>query len=139
MKFIKKWSWSPLIILLISISCTQTTSLPIEEMVIRMAELEIDPTYLDEYMVILKEEAEASVRLEPGVIAIYPMYEKDNPAAIRILEIYANKEAYEIHLQTPHFIHYKTATSNMVQSLRLVDMTAIDGETMATIFKKLGK
>src|SRR5690554_6493256 len=139
MKIIKKWSWPPLIILLISSSCTQTTSLPIEEMVIRMAELEIDPTYLDEYMVILKEEAEASVRLEPGVIAIYPMYEKDNPAAIRILEIYANKEAYEIHLQSPHFIHYKTATSNMVQSLRLVDMTAIDGETMATIFKKLGK
>jgi quinol monooxygenase YgiN len=139
MKFIKKWNWSPLIILLISSSCTQTTTFPIEDMVIRMAELEIDPRHLDEYLVILKEEAEASVRLEPGVITIYPMYEKDRPTAIRILEIYASQEAYESHLQTPHFLHYKTATSDMVKSLRLVDMAAIDGESMKAIFRKLGK
>ncbi|TJY64038.1 antibiotic biosynthesis monooxygenase [Sphingobacterium alkalisoli] len=108
-------------------------------MMIRIAEIEIEPSYLDEYIAILKEEAEASVRLEPGVISIYPMFHKENPNQVRILEIYADGEAYKAHLQTPHFKHYKTATANMVKSLKLIDMSAIDGQTMPQIFKKLGQ
>jgi quinol monooxygenase YgiN len=106
-------------------------------MIIRISEIEIDSTYLKEYIDILKEESEASVRLEPGVISIFPMFQKENPTEIRILEIYANKDAYESHLQTPHFKKYKTTTLKMVKTLNLVDMTAIDKNTMLTIFKKL--
>lgn len=108
-----------------------------DNMMIRIAELEIDSTYLDEYLAILKEESEASVRLEPGVICIYPMFQKDNPTEIRLLEIYANKDAYATHLQTPHFNIYKSSTRHMVKSLKLVDMEAIDWESMTKIFKKL--
>jgi quinol monooxygenase YgiN len=108
-----------------------------ENMMIRIAELEIDPTYLDEYLAILKEESAASVRLEPGVISIYPMYQKDTPTQIRILEIYADKAAYESHLKTPHFLKYKTTTLEMIKSLRLVDMGAIDEETLPELFYKL--
>lgn len=106
-------------------------------MMIRIAELEIDSIYLDDYLAILKEESEASVRLEAGVICIYPMFTKDNPTEIRILEIYANKDAYESHLQTPHFKKYKSTTLEMVKSLKLIDMKAIDQKTMTKIFKKL--
>lgn len=108
-----------------------------EEMMIRIAELEIDSAYLDEYIAILKAESAASVRLEPGVICIYPMFQKENPTEIRLLEIYASKEAYEAHLQTPHFQHYKTTTLKMVKSLKLIEMEAIDAETMPQIFFKL--
>lgn len=106
-------------------------------MMIRISEIEIDPNYLDEYLTILKEESEASVRLEPGVISIYPMFQKEHPTEIRILEIYKDKKAYESHLQTPHFKHYKETTLKMVKNLKLVNMEAIDGETMPQIFKKL--
>ena len=58
---------------------------------------------------------------------------------IRILEIYANREAYEAHLKTPHFQKYKTSTLKMVKSLKLVDMNTIDSETMVDIFRKLKK
>ena len=108
-----------------------------DEMMIRISEIEIDSTYLKEYIRILKEESEASVRLEPGVISIYPMFQKENPTEIRILEIYANRKAYDSHLQTPHFKTYKTSTLNMVKSLRLVDMEPIDKNAMPKIFKKL--
>jgi len=104
---------------------------------IRISEIGIKPEYLDEYLSILEEESKASVELEPGVISIYPMYEKENPTQIRILEIYADKKAYESHLETPHFKHYKTTTLKMVNSLELIDMNAIDGGTMPIIFKKL--
>jgi len=107
------------------------------QMMIRISEIEIHPAYLEEYNAILKEEAEASVRLEPGVISIYPMYKKESPSEIRILEMYANREAYEAHLKTPHFQKYKTTTLKMVKTLRLVDMNAIDPQTMPQIFLKM--
>ena len=107
------------------------------KMMVRIAELEIGTDYLDEYLEILKEESEASLRLEPGVICIYPMFQKENPTQIRLLEIYANKEAYESHLKTPHFQKYKTTTAEMVKDLKLIDMEAIDPESMSMVFDKI--
>jgi quinol monooxygenase YgiN len=122
------------------LSTTQNkNSIQSGDMIIRISEIGIDSSYLKEYLSILKEEAEASVRLEPGVISIYPMFQKEKPTEIRILEIYANRKAYESHLQTPHFKYYKTTTLKMVKSLNLVEMDAIDVETMSKIFKKASK
>ena len=110
-----------------------------KEMLVRISEIEIHPNYLEEYKTILKEEAEASVRLEAGVISIFPMYRKEKPTEIRILEIYATRAAYESHIKSPHFQKYKTMTLKMVKSLKLVDLEALDPETMTTIFHKITK
>ncbi|KPM32835.1 Antibiotic biosynthesis monooxygenase [Croceitalea dokdonensis DOKDO 023] len=130
-----------LLVLIVCSSCEQneqwSENFNSDEMMIRISEIGINPEYLDEYLSILKEESKASVELEPGVISIYPMYQKENPTEIRILEIYEDKKAYESHLETPHFKYYKTATLKMVNSLKLIDMNTIDGETMPIIFKKL--
>ena len=108
-----------------------------QEMIVRIAEIEIVPEFLDEYLSILNEESRASVELEPGVISIFPMTESENPTLIRILEIYQNKSAYEAHLETPHFKHYKSSTIKMVKSLKLIDMNVLDNETMPLIFSKI--
>ena len=104
---------------------------------IRISEIEIDSNFVEEYKSILKEESRASMELEPGVICIYPMYQKENPTQVRILEIYADRNAYESHLKTPHFQKYKTTTLKMVKSLKLIDMEAIDKQSMVEIFRKL--
>jgi quinol monooxygenase YgiN len=126
-------------VLLLENSCSDMKQKVInsDDMMIRISEIGIDSVYLKEYIRILKEESEASVRLEPGVISIYPMFQKENPTEIRILEIYANKKAYESHLQTPHFKTYKELTLKMVKTLKLVDMESIDINAMTKIFKKL--
>ena len=108
----------------------------LDEMIVRISEIEIHPEYLTEYLAILKEEAAASVEKESGVISIFPMFQKEDSTQIRILEIYAHQKAYESHLETPHFKHYKTTTLKMVKNLKLVDMKALDTETMNQIFKK---
>lgn len=108
-----------------------------DDMMIRIAEIEIEPDYLDEYKSILEEESRASVKLEPGVISIFPMFQKENPTEIKILEIYRDSSAYKAHLDSPHFKKYKSETSKMVKSLRLIDMHTIDPETMPTIFRKI--
>jgi quinol monooxygenase YgiN len=106
-------------------------------MMVRISEIEIAASQLDQYKAILAEEAQASVKLEPGVIAIFPMYEKESDTTFRILEIYADRLAYESHLKTAHFQKYKSMTVQMVKSLKLVDMQAIDAGTMARMFKKV--
>jgi quinol monooxygenase YgiN len=106
------------------------------DMIVRISEIEIDAQHLEKYEAILREEAAASARLEAGVICIFPMYQKENPTQVRILEICADREAYESHLKTTHFQKYKTTTLKMVKSLKLVDMNGIDVETIPKIFRK---
>lgn len=126
------------VIFIFTLGSQNTASAQQQGIMVRIPEIEIDSVYLEGYKAILKEEAAASVKLEPGVICIFPMYQKENQTQVRILEMYASKEAYELHLKTPHFQKYKTATLKMVKSLKLVDMNAIDPVTMPEIFRKLG-
>ncbi|MDI7863469.1 antibiotic biosynthesis monooxygenase [Rhizobiaceae bacterium n13] len=95
------------------------------KLVVRMAELVIDPNQLEAYRAHLAEEIEASVALEEGVLSLNAVSIKDSPHRIRILEVYASKEAYEAHLQTPHFLKYKGETATMVKSITLVDAEPI--------------
>ncbi|MGE8426961.1 MAG: putative quinol monooxygenase [Sphingobacterium sp.] len=108
-----------------------------QAMMIRISEIEINPQHVEHYKTILKEEAEASVRLEPGVIAIFPMFQKDNPTQVRILEMYKDQQAYQSHLKTEHFQKYKTGTLHMVKALKLVDMEVLDLKTATQLFSKL--
>jgi len=88
---------------------------------VRLAELEIDPAQLDRYKAFLREQIETSIRVEPGVLNLYAVAVKGQPAQIRIFEMYADTAAYEAHLQTPHFLKYKIGTQGMVKSLRLLE------------------
>jgi quinol monooxygenase YgiN len=55
------------------------------------------------------------------VLTLYAVSEKENPTHFTILEIYVDSAAYKAHLQTPHFMRYKTGTKDMVKSLELVE------------------
>lgn len=125
-------------LILISIIFTSNTmSAQEKDRMIRISEIEIYPEYLSKYKAILKEEAAASVKLEPGVLAIFPMYQKKDSTQIRILEMYQDNDAYQSHLKTPHFLKYKTSTLKMVKSLKLIDMDTIDPESMKMLFRKM--
>lgn len=92
---------------------------------VRIAKIVVDSTQLENYKAALKEGAETAVRVEPGVLSLYAVYDKDNRTHVTVFEIYASKEAYESHIQTPHFKKYKTSTQSMVKSLELTDVIPI--------------
>ena len=107
-----------------------------ESMIVRIAEIEVYPQYLKEYLEYADEVDRLSIEREPGVICLYPMQSAEDSTKIRILEIYASEEAYQQHLKTPHFLKYKQGTLHMVKDLRLPTMKPLDPETMKLIFKK---
>jgi len=112
------------ITLLIFTICSSAVAQEKNQMV-RLAKLVIDSAQLDSYKSALKEEIETSLHLEPGVITLYAISEKHNPTHITIIEIYADENAYKSHIQTPHFIKYKTGTKKMVVALELIEATPI--------------
>lgn len=95
------------------------------QLLVRMAKLQIDPSKLDAYRAFLTEEIEASIAREPGVLTMYALQEKMDPTQVRVLEIYASDSAYQAHLTTEHFLKYKNATLEMVESLELLDLDPI--------------
>ena len=100
-----------------------------KNLVVRIANLRIDSTQLDSYKAALKEHAETAVRVEPGVLTLYAVYNKTNPTHVTVFEIYANLDAYKAHLEAPHFKKYKSTTNDMVKSLELMDTVPIALET----------
>ena len=106
-------------------------------MIVRISEIEIFPTYLQEYRRILQEEASSSLIFEPGGVSIFPVFSNDSQNQMMIVEIYVNRDANESHIKSPHFQKYKTTTLEMVKSLKLVDMQALDPNSMPLIFKKM--
>lgn len=104
-----------------------------ESPLVRIAELDIDPQQLDAYKLFLKEEIEASLERETGVLMLSAVSLNNCAERIRIFEIYASRAAYESHLQSPHFLRYKNATANMVRSLTLHDANPVCLRTKAAI------
>jgi 4-carboxymuconolactone decarboxylase len=92
-----------------------------KKQIVRMVKLVIDSAQLEKYKVLLMEGIETAVRVEPGVLTLYAVSELNNPTHFTILEIYADANAYNSHLNTSHFLKYKTGTKGMVKPLELVE------------------
>ena len=106
-------------------------------LIVRIAEIEVYPEYLNEYLAYASEVDRLSVEREPGVICLFPMQDPADSCQIRILEIYANDAVYQAHLKTDHFQKYKQGTLKMVKSLKLNTMRPMDKEMMKAIFRKM--
>lgn len=110
-----------IILALLVLQCTsQNVSAQEKGQIVRLAKLVIDSAYLESYKVFLTEGIQTALRVEPGVVTLYAVSEKEKPTHFTILETYASNEAYEAHIKTPHFLKYKNATLHMVKSLELI-------------------
>ncbi len=92
---------------------------------VQVAEIEIDPAQMEAYKAAVREQIEAAVRTEPGVLVLYAVSDKNDPTHVRVFEIYRDTDAYKAHLQSVHFKKYKTTTEKMVKSLKLVQVDPI--------------
>ena len=63
------------------------------QQLVRLSKITVDPARLAGYNAFLQEEIEASLRLEPGVLALYAVAAKEAPGQVTILEIYVDRAA----------------------------------------------
>jgi len=118
-------------LMLIAITCILTLSFNQKTMaqpknqMVRLAKIKVDPAQLEKYNAALKEQMNAAINAEPGVLTYYAVADKNDPSHITILEIYADSAAYKSHIETPHFKKYKETVQHMVTALELVDVNLI--------------
>ena len=110
-----------------------------QDMVVRIAEIVVYPQYMDEYLTAATQIQQSSLEKEPGVICLFPTQLKEDSCQIRILEIYASKEAYQHHIQTDHFKKYKQGTIHMVKFFKLQDLLPLNLQNISNLFSRMNK
>ena len=99
---------------------------------VRIAELDIVPQHRARFISAVTEEMNESLRVEPGVLAIYAVADRDNPNHLRFFEIYANEAAYQQHRESRHFTAYAATTDRMIVSRRLIETVPIQLSSRTT-------
>ena len=97
-----------------------------ETPIVRLAQLRIKPDQLSAFTEAVREEMQDALRLEPGVLAIYAVADKNDPTRLTFFEIYASEDAYQLHRQTPHFKKYLDITKNMVLDKTLIEAVPVE-------------
>ena len=111
-----------LAIVIMTSACTSAKSArPPSQPLVRLAELGSIPLNWRATRPFSGEEIVDVDSVEPGVLNLYAVAVKGQPAQIRIFEMYADTAVYEAHVQTPHFLSTRPGTQDMVKSLRLVE------------------
>jgi quinol monooxygenase YgiN len=91
----------------------------------RIAKIKVDAAQLEKYTTALKEQMNAAIKLEPGVLSYTVVVDKKDATSITIFEVYASQESYQSHINAPHFKKYKETVKDMVLSLELIDTNLV--------------
>jgi quinol monooxygenase YgiN len=116
----------PYLLLCIGLMMASNSNAQIDNKIYRMAKIKVDINQLEKYKFALKEQMNTALKVEPGVLSYTAVADKKDISQITILEVYANGEAYQSHILTPHFKKYKDTVKEMVLSLELLDIELLE-------------
>lgn len=93
---------------------------------VNMAEIVVKPECREAFLASVREEMRESLRVEPGVVALYMVADKNDENRLLFFEIYADDEAYQKHRDTPHFKKYIETTKDMAVSKEVVQTAPLE-------------
>lgn len=93
---------------------------------VNMAEITLKPECRDAFLAAVREEMRESLRVEPGVVALYMVADENDENKLTFFEIYADDEAYQKHRDTPHFKKYIETTKDMAVSKKVIRATPLE-------------
>ncbi|WP_299686246.1 putative quinol monooxygenase [uncultured Tateyamaria sp.] len=86
----------------------------------------IVPGQMQAFLPLMRNNALASVRDEPGCLQFDVCTDGDQPDTVFLYEIYTDRAAFDAHLKTPHFKALDAATPQMVVGKTLVTFDQVD-------------
>lgn len=111
-------------------ACLMLTGSPIvhaaETSSVRIARLDIKPGCLEAFLSAVREEMATSLRVEPGVLALYAVADRQDPTKLTFFEMYVDDAAYERHRRTPHFQKYYQTTKDMIARRVLLEAIPVE-------------
>ena len=89
----------------------------------RIVDFEINLEQIDAFLPLMRENASASARDEPGCRQFDVCYDPDHPGHVFLYEVYDDRTAFDAHLSTPHFKSFDAATASMIRSKKVRALT----------------
>ena len=93
---------------------------------VNMAEIVLKPECRDAFLAAVREEMRESLRVEPGVIALYMVADAEDPNKLTFFDMYTDDAAYDAHCATPHFKKYRETTKEMAVSKKVIRVTPLE-------------
>lgn len=81
--------------------------------------LEVDPAHLAAFLPLMHTNAQASLADEPGCHRFDVCTDPARPGDVFLYELYTDAEAFDVHLETPHFKAFDTAAAPMILGRQL--------------------
>ena len=78
------------------------------------ASIRIKEGHREPFIEAMLDDAQGSVRDEPGCLRFDVIQDGGDPNTIWLYEVYKDEGAFEAHLQTPHFIKWRDAVKDWI-------------------------
>ena len=75
----------------------------------------IDQDKVLQFGELLHENAEASLKNEPGCIQFDVCTDPAYPNEVFLYEVYASRDAFDVHLKSDHFTRFDAAVASMIK------------------------
>ena len=79
-----------------------------------VVDFELAPGTMDRFLPLMIENAQSSLRDEPGCLRFDVWTDEATPDAVYLYEIYDSEAAFQAHMQTPHFKAFNLAADGMI-------------------------
>lgn len=84
-------------------------------MLMLMVNVKIKPGMRDEFLAVIREDAESTTAKEDGNFGFTVVQNNEDPDSFFFLEVYKDEAALEEHRKQLHFLKYREATANIYE------------------------
>jgi quinol monooxygenase YgiN len=92
-----------------------------------IAEFEVKPGQLEQFLALASTDASQSVAREPGCHQFDVTLDREQPNRVVLYEVYADEAAFDAHLETPHLAAFRAGIESLIVSRQVRRLTRVHG------------
>ena len=92
-----------------------------------IAEFEVKPDQLEQFLELARTDASQSVAKEPGCRQFDVTLDREQPNRVVLYEVYEDAAAFDAHLETPHLAAFRAGIERLIVSRHVRRLTRVHG------------
>ena len=92
-----------------------------------IAEFEVKPDQLEQFLELARADASQSVAKEPGCRQFDVTLDREQPNRVVLYEVYEDAGAFDAHLETPHLAAFRAGIESLIVSRHVRRLTRVHG------------
>ncbi len=94
-------------------------------MIVLLVDFEIKDGAMENFMPLMRQQAENSVQLEDGCLQFDVCTDPGSPQTVVLYEVYESRAAVDLHMETTHFKSFDHAVADMIVNKSVRIMTEV--------------